>query len=170
MTSSLLRLRPHVRGNITSVDAALTIQYHRWVCLIFFKWIKWLHHHHHHQPINVPTAGAQAFLMDCTYGKRAITHHAGPVRVSGLDSYLFIFENSTLLPWPANVALLDGREHRLSINRPTKCGKENSRSDGHCHCERDGRPFARVPINIWNNATYWPALVKNKHHFVYKWH
>jgi hypothetical protein len=21
-------------------------------------------HHHHHQPINVPTAGAQAFLMD----------------------------------------------------------------------------------------------------------
>jgi hypothetical protein len=22
------------------------------------------HHHHHHQPINVPTAGAQAFLMD----------------------------------------------------------------------------------------------------------
>jgi hypothetical protein len=24
------------------------------------------HHHHHHQPINVPTAGAQAFLMDYT--------------------------------------------------------------------------------------------------------
>jgi hypothetical protein len=22
------------------------------------------HHHHHHQPINVPTAGAQAFLMN----------------------------------------------------------------------------------------------------------
>jgi hypothetical protein len=28
--------------------------------------------HHHHQPINVPTAGAQA-----------ITHHAGPVWVGG---------------------------------------------------------------------------------------
>jgi hypothetical protein len=24
------------------------------------------HHHHHHQPINVPTAGALAFLMDYT--------------------------------------------------------------------------------------------------------
>jgi hypothetical protein len=33
----------------------------------------------HHQPINVPTAGAQAFLMDYPQGERAITHHAGPV-------------------------------------------------------------------------------------------
>jgi hypothetical protein len=31
---------------------------------------------------NVPTAGAQALLMDYTYGERAIAHHAGPVRVS----------------------------------------------------------------------------------------
>jgi hypothetical protein len=31
---------------------------------------------HHHQPINAPTAGAQAFLMDYTQGERAITHHA----------------------------------------------------------------------------------------------
>jgi hypothetical protein len=30
----------------------------------------------HHQPINVPTAGAQAFLMDYPQGERAITHHA----------------------------------------------------------------------------------------------
>jgi hypothetical protein len=37
--------------------------------------------HHHHQPINVSTAGAQAFLMDYPQGERAITHHAGPVRV-----------------------------------------------------------------------------------------
>jgi hypothetical protein len=28
--------------------------------------------HHHHQPINVPTAGAQAFLMDYLQGERAI--------------------------------------------------------------------------------------------------
>jgi hypothetical protein len=45
-----------------------------------------LHHyysHHHHQPINVPTAGAQAFLMDYPQGERAITHHAGPVRIGG---------------------------------------------------------------------------------------
>jgi hypothetical protein len=27
--------------------------------------------------------------------------------------------------------------HRLSINRPTKRGKENSRSDGHCQCEKE---------------------------------
>jgi hypothetical protein len=26
-------------------------------------------HHHHHQPINVPTAGAQAFLMDHPQGE-----------------------------------------------------------------------------------------------------
>jgi hypothetical protein len=40
-------------------------------------------HHHHHQPINVPTAGAQAFLMDYPQGERAITHHAGPVWIGG---------------------------------------------------------------------------------------
>jgi hypothetical protein len=38
---------------------------------------------HHHQPINVPTAGAQAFLMNNTKEERAITHHAGPVWVGG---------------------------------------------------------------------------------------
>jgi hypothetical protein len=27
--------------------------------------------------------------------------------------------------------------HRLSINRPIKCGKEKSPSDGHCHCEKE---------------------------------
>jgi hypothetical protein len=40
---------------------------------------------HHHQPINVPTAGAQAFLMDYPQGDRAITHHAGPVRIGAID-------------------------------------------------------------------------------------
>jgi hypothetical protein len=38
-------------------------------------------YHHHHQPINVPTAGAQAFLMDYTQGERAIAHHKDPVRI-----------------------------------------------------------------------------------------
>jgi hypothetical protein len=33
--------------------------------------------------INVSIAGAQAFLMDHTQGEWAITHHAGPVWVSG---------------------------------------------------------------------------------------
>jgi hypothetical protein len=37
----------------------------------------------HYQPINVPTAGAQAFLMDYPQGERAITHHASPVRIGG---------------------------------------------------------------------------------------
>jgi hypothetical protein len=37
---------------------------------------------HHHQPINVPTARAQAFLMDYPQGERAITHHADPVRIA----------------------------------------------------------------------------------------
>jgi hypothetical protein len=47
-------------------------------------------HHHHHQPINVPTAGAQAFLMDYPQGERAITHHAGPVRIGGLNMHYCI--------------------------------------------------------------------------------
>jgi hypothetical protein len=38
-------------------------------------------HHHHHQPINAPTAGAPAFLMDYPQEERAITHHAGTVRI-----------------------------------------------------------------------------------------
>jgi hypothetical protein len=37
----------------------------------------------HHQPIKGPTAGAQAFLMGFPQGERAITHHAGPVRIGG---------------------------------------------------------------------------------------
>jgi hypothetical protein len=38
---------------------------------------------HHHQPISVPTAGAQAFLIDYAKGERDITHHVGLVRVGG---------------------------------------------------------------------------------------
>jgi hypothetical protein len=33
----------------------------------------------HHQPSNVPTAGAQAFLVDYPQGERAITHQCGLV-------------------------------------------------------------------------------------------
>jgi hypothetical protein len=40
-------------------------------------------YHHHHQPINVPTAEAQAFLMDYPQGERAITHHEGLVWIGG---------------------------------------------------------------------------------------
>jgi hypothetical protein len=44
---------------------------------------KFRNHHHHHQPINVPTAGAQACLMDYPQGERAITHHAGLMQIGG---------------------------------------------------------------------------------------
>jgi hypothetical protein len=40
-------------------------------------------HHHHHQPINVPTAGAQAFLMDYPQGEQAMSHHVDPMRIGG---------------------------------------------------------------------------------------
>jgi hypothetical protein len=36
-------------------------------------------HHHHDQPIIVPTAGP--FLVDYPQGERAITHHAGLMRI-----------------------------------------------------------------------------------------
>jgi hypothetical protein len=44
---------------------------------------KYHHHYRHHQPINVPTAGAQAFLIDYPQRERAITHYAGQVRIGG---------------------------------------------------------------------------------------
>jgi hypothetical protein len=37
----------------------------------------------HHQPINFPSAGVQAFLMDYPHEKRALTFYEGPVRISG---------------------------------------------------------------------------------------
>jgi hypothetical protein len=41
---------------------------------------------HHHQPINAPTAGAQAFLIALHMEQMAITHHGGPVRVGWLTT------------------------------------------------------------------------------------
>jgi hypothetical protein len=38
---------------------------------------------HHHQPINIPTAGAQALLMDHPQGERAMIHHACLVWIGG---------------------------------------------------------------------------------------
>jgi hypothetical protein len=40
--------------------------------------------HHHHQPINVPTARAQVFLIYHTKGM-GHTHHASPVRTGAID-------------------------------------------------------------------------------------
>jgi hypothetical protein len=36
-----------------------------------------------------------------------------------------------------NILTTGWSNHRLSINRPTKRGKEKSPSDGHCQCEKD---------------------------------
>jgi hypothetical protein len=44
-----------------------------------------------HHPVNVPTAGAQAFLMDYKQGKRAISHYAGPVRIGGCGPATLLF-------------------------------------------------------------------------------
>jgi hypothetical protein len=53
---------------------------------------------YHHQPINVPTAGAQAFLMDYLQGEQAITHHAGPVRIGGWTANAAGTNGLTCLP------------------------------------------------------------------------
>jgi hypothetical protein len=40
----------------------------------------------------------------------------------------------------SNKAYIHGEvyfDHRLSINRPSKRGKEKSPSDGHCQCEKE---------------------------------
>jgi hypothetical protein len=51
------------------------------------KHFKNIHHHHHHQPINVPSAGAQALLMDHTEGEGAMTRHASPGRIGDKCSW-----------------------------------------------------------------------------------
>jgi hypothetical protein len=63
-------------------------------------------------------------------------------------------------------------DYRLSINSidlvliPTKRGKDNSRSDGHCLCEKRWKTICwRVNKYLKYNHL---LLVKNKHHFVYK--
>jgi hypothetical protein len=54
----------------------------------------------HHQPIDVPTAGAQAFLKDYTQGDGPKTHDAGPLpgltylpkHVGARDSTLLVIQ------------------------------------------------------------------------------
>jgi hypothetical protein len=58
----------------------MNVYFHELYCYTFV--INYVHHHH--QPINVPTAGAQPFFLDHTQRELAITHHAGPVRISGI--------------------------------------------------------------------------------------
>jgi hypothetical protein len=66
--------------------------------LSYFKLVKYQTHLknifwnrlHRHQPINVPTAGAQAFLIDYTQGEQVVNHHAGPVRVGVIRKFICI--------------------------------------------------------------------------------
>jgi hypothetical protein len=51
------------------------------VTIIFYSAVTTRPIHHHHQPINVPTAGAQAFLMDTHMENGA--HYGGRVLVGG---------------------------------------------------------------------------------------
>jgi hypothetical protein len=64
--------------------------------------------HHHHQPINVPTAGAQAFHMDYPQGERAITYHSGPVRIGGKTIVIWSIDKLT-------------SENQMSTRKPRTC-------------------------------------------------
>jgi hypothetical protein len=52
-------------------------------------------HHHHHQPNNVPTAGAQAFLVDYPQGERVITRH-NPLRGPSVGCWVLTTANTAL--------------------------------------------------------------------------
>jgi hypothetical protein len=69
------------------IDSAILLRY---IDLNMITKYAYFSHHHHHQPINVPTAGAQAFLMDYPQGERAITHLAGPVRIGGILVFVIL--------------------------------------------------------------------------------
>jgi hypothetical protein len=80
----ILRLSSSVIFRIASCHTEVYSQFHIRTtrnsnCKIIYLTF---YHYYYHQPINAPTAGAQAFLMDAI--KQAIIHHAGPVRISWL--------------------------------------------------------------------------------------
>jgi hypothetical protein len=50
---------------------------------------------------------------------------------------VFIFSDGFLEPLINKSKWCSGSAHRLSINRPTKRGKQKSPSDGHCQCKKE---------------------------------
>jgi hypothetical protein len=70
----------YIHSNVPFEVAFCFMTYDVYCEVIFFFCLLYLHHH---QPINIPTAGTQAFLTDYPQGEWAITHHAGPVQISG---------------------------------------------------------------------------------------
>jgi hypothetical protein len=56
--------------------------------------------------------------------------------------------------------------HRLSINRPTKHGKENSLSDGHCECQKEmNDQLVTGVLIIFDSEPHSAALLMSQHHF-----
>jgi hypothetical protein len=56
--------------------------------------------------------------------------------------------------------------HRLSINRPTKRGKEKSPSDGHCQCEEEMDDHLLACQQIFEKEPHSdPFLLKSEYHF-----
>jgi hypothetical protein len=61
-------------------------------------------------------------LLKCTYGQQYVTLYTC---------------SSILCANALGIRAIQSSKHRLSINRPTKRGKEKSPSDGHCQCEKE---------------------------------
>jgi hypothetical protein len=55
--------------------------------------------------------------------------------------------------------------HRLSINRPTKRGKEKSPSDGHCQCKEEMDNNLLVCQQILEREPHSDTPTKEEHHF-----
>jgi hypothetical protein len=63
--------------------------------------------------------------------------------------------------------IVAGRGAGINVNEQAvkKRGKENSRSDGDCQCEKEMEQHLLACQLIFEIEPLIPALVKNKHHF-----
>jgi hypothetical protein len=58
-----------------------------------------------------------------------------------------------------------GYNHRLSINRPTKRGKEKSPSDRHCQCKKEMDNPLQACQQFLKQCHIVTRLLKSEHHF-----
>jgi hypothetical protein len=58
-----------------------------------------------------------------------------------------------------------GLYHRLSIDRPTKRGKEKSPSDGHCQCEKETDGYLLACQQSFEKEPQSDTLLKSEHQF-----
>jgi hypothetical protein len=56
--------------------------------------------------------------------------------------------------------------HRLSINRPTKRGKEKSPSDGHCQCKKEMDDHLLACQQIFEKVPHSDSLAKERASFL----